>query len=177
MRKVLRSGFDQLEILGKNDSILKFRDAREAVEFLRRFSRSPVKMALLRSIATEHSLDVHRLTAEQILAQIGLLLISGKIRILRSMHTGGTRAEEQEESSAQTGGSDPPPKKADWIEINLRDALGQPIPQERYRIKLPDGSIQEGALDVFGHAEFYDINSGNCEVSFPDREDDEWVRI
>ena len=175
MRRVLRGGFEQLEFLGKNDSILKFRDVREAAEFLRPFSRAPQKMALLRSIAAEHGLDVHRMTAEQILVQVGLLLVNGKIKILRSIHAGGTRAEAQEESSAQTGSSGPPPKKADWIEINLRDASGQPVAQERYRIKLPDGSIQEGALDAFGHAEFYEIHRGSCEVSFPDLEDDEWV--
>jgi len=68
------------------------------------------------------------------------------------------------------------PRPKSWVEINLKDADGNPVPGERYRIKLPDGSVQEGALDAFGHAEYYEINRGNCDVGFPDLDDMEWSK-
>ena len=65
-------------------------------------------------------------------------------------------------------------QKKDWIEINLVDEIGKPIPGERYKIKLPDGSVDEGTLDDQGHARIDSIDPGSCEISFPDREKHAW---
>jgi hypothetical protein len=174
MRKALRCGFERLEILGKNDAILRVRNNREAADFLKPFCNDPINLAILRNLVDEHFDDPHRLTTEQILEKVGVLLVSGRIKILRSIRAGGARNSAQEETHSQNGSASPPPGNTSWIEINLRDESGQPVAGKRYRIKLPDGSTQEGTLDDFGHAEYYSINQGKCQVSFPDLNDDEW---
>ena len=65
-------------------------------------------------------------------------------------------------------------EKKTWIAINLKDDLGNAIPNERYRIKLPDGSIQEGTLDANGRARVDGIDPGTAQISFPDLDADNW---
>ena len=83
----------------------------------------------------------------------------------------------------ETPESEPPPARAEkmatpdprtWIEIELLDEEGQPVPYERYWISLPDGAVREGMLDGNGRAHFGDLDPGQCEVRFP-RLDDEAV--
>jgi len=65
-------------------------------------------------------------------------------------------------------------KKA-WIEIILVDEVGEPIPNERYRITPPGGdSPQEGRLNEHGQAGYYKIEAGECKVTFPDLDSDAW---
>jgi hypothetical protein len=180
MRKILHQGSCRFEILGRHDSVLRFQDIPSAVEFLRRFKDDPVHMASLRACVAADSLDVHRLDAEQVLARFASLLITGRTVMIRSaeLMSGPLSALEPEEKKSED--SEPAkartPKPKSWVEINLKDAKGNPVAGERYRIKLPDGSVQEGALDAFGHAEYYEINRGSCEVSFPELEDEEWSK-
>jgi hypothetical protein len=62
-----------------------------------------------------------------------------------------------------------------WIGIELYDEdTGAPIPNERYRLVLPDGSTQEGNLDENGRAEVDEIDFGVCKVTFPDIHAKEW---
>lgn len=65
-------------------------------------------------------------------------------------------------------------EKKTWIEIELKDDDGNPVPGERYRIKLPDGSTREGSLDANGRARADGINPGTAQVSFPDIDADDW---
>lgn len=82
----------------------------------------------------------------------------------------------------QYGGSPPLPtttpekakEKKDWIEIILVDMEGNPVPNARYRITAPDGKVQEGRLNVHGQAGFYQIEPGNCKITFPDLDQDAW---
>lgn len=63
-----------------------------------------------------------------------------------------------------------------WIEIELVDNRGKPVPNEQYRLELPDGAIQEGYLDAQGLARVDGIDPGNCKISFPDIDAREWRR-
>ena len=63
-----------------------------------------------------------------------------------------------------------------WIEIVLVGEDDKPIPGERYRLKLPDGTIKEGELDANGYARFEGIARGQCKVSFPDLDRDAWEK-
>jgi len=76
-------------------------------------------------------------------------------------------AAQQAAGAAQT-----PPKT--WIEIELVDKDGNPVPGERYQIKLPDGSVAEGTLDDKGHARVDGVDPGNCEVTFPNLDQTVW---
>ena len=57
----------------------------------------------------------------------------------------------------------------------IRDSdKGEPVPKERYRIELPDGSPEEGFLDSQGRARVDGIEAGTCNVTFPDIDANEW---
>ena len=63
---------------------------------------------------------------------------------------------------AQPGGS------TDWVEINLVDTAGRPVPDAPYSIQLPDGRMQAGKLDKSGKARLEGIPRGDCKVRFPE---------
>lgn len=64
-----------------------------------------------------------------------------------------------------------------WIEVALVGEDGSPIGQERYRIELPDGSVREGTLDAEGLCRVADIAAGDCVVTFPDLDQEAWVKV
>lgn len=64
-------------------------------------------------------------------------------------------------------------KKA-WIEIILVDEEGKPMPGVRYRITPPGGNPVEGRLNEHGQAGLYQIEPGNCKITFPDLDKDIW---
>ena len=68
-------------------------------------------------------------------------------------------------SAAQTG---------HWVEIELLDHAGKPVPSEPYEIELPDGSTTEGYLDGKGQARVDGIEPGNCKISFPNIDKKSW---
>ncbi len=75
------------------------------------------------------------------------------------------------------GGGQGTPRGEDdvsFVELELVDAIGQPVPRERYRVVASDGAVYEGQLDDQGSARVEPIRSGRCEIAFPDRADEEW---
>jgi hypothetical protein len=65
-------------------------------------------------------------------------------------------------------------EKKDWIEIILVDMEGKPVPGVRYRITTPGGEVNEGRLNEHGQAGCYQIDPGNCKITFPDLDKDAW---
>jgi hypothetical protein len=57
----------------------------------------------------------------------------------------------------------------DFIRIELKDEEGNPIPNERYKIHLPDGSTREGSLDADAKAIEENLPAGELVVIFPDK--------
>jgi type VI secretion system secreted protein VgrG len=67
--------------------------------------------------------------------------------------------------------------KQHWIEIELQDEDGNPIPGQPYRITLPDGvTVADGTLDEKGYARVDNIDAGTCQVTFPNLDKDTWKR-
>jgi type VI secretion system secreted protein VgrG len=65
--------------------------------------------------------------------------------------------------------------KRHWIEIELLDEEGNPVPGEPYRITLPDGAtVASGTLDDKGWARVDHIDPGTCQVTFPNLDKDVW---
>jgi type VI secretion system secreted protein VgrG len=78
-------------------------------------------------------------------------------------------------SSSTGGGAGEDEKKKSWIEIELVDDKGKPVPGEKYRVTLPDGStLAEGTLDEKGLARVDGIDPGNCQVTFPNLDKNTW---
>lgn len=64
-----------------------------------------------------------------------------------------------------------------WIEIELVGEDDKPIPGEKYEIALPDGSVASGTLDQKGFARVEGFKKGQCQISFPDLDQDAWEKI
>lgn len=64
--------------------------------------------------------------------------------------------------------------KTHWIEVELKDEDGKPVPGERFRVTLPDGSEYEGTLDEKGVGRLDHIDPGSCKVTFPNLDQDAW---
>ena len=55
-----------------------------------------------------------------------------------------------------------------WLEVQLLDQDGHPVPNEEFLVVLPDGQEVRGYLDEKGWARLAPIDSGgDCSVSFP----------
>ena len=65
-------------------------------------------------------------------------------------------------------------KKPHFIEIELVDEDGNPVPGEQYKITLPDGSVASGTLDGNGKARVDGIDPGSCKVTFPNLDQSVW---
>jgi hypothetical protein len=55
----------------------------------------------------------------------------------------------------------------DWIEVKLKDDEGNPIPDEDYKLYLPDGKVKSGKLDKNGYAKENDIPPGKYKIEYP----------
>jgi type VI secretion system secreted protein VgrG len=62
----------------------------------------------------------------------------------------------------------PDPVKTHWIEIEVVDQDGNPLRGKFYRIKTPNGQVAESFTDEHGKAKIEHIDSGTCEISFPE---------
>ena len=67
------------------------------------------------------------------------------------------------------------PIEKHWIEIILVDMEGNPMPGVKYRITPPGGAPVEGTLNQYGQAGVYQIDPGNCKITFPDLDQDAWA--
>jgi hypothetical protein len=71
-----------------------------------------------------------------------------------------------------------PEKKLHFIEFILKDKeTGDPIPNERYRVKLPDGTTREGSTDANGRVRVDGIPAGQCQISYPDIDAASWDAV
>ncbi len=90
-------------------------------------------------------------------------------------------AEPESASPASAGPEAKPAAGAEcqtsWIEIELVDEAGVPIPSEVYELKLPDGKVRRGSLDANGLAHVDGIQPGTCQICFPNLDAECWERI
>ena len=64
-----------------------------------------------------------------------------------------------------------------WIEIELVDEYGKPVPGEPFEVILPDGSVYPGTLDPKGFYRIDRIYPGTCKITFPNLDKDAWEKI
>ena len=64
-----------------------------------------------------------------------------------------------------------------WIEIQLLDEMGKPVPGEPYQITLADGSVASGSTDGQGLARVDGLDPGSCQITFPKRDQEAWAPL
>jgi hypothetical protein len=95
--------------------------------------------------------------------------LPSKVAAAKAAAAKAEAAKQQREETAQ---------KKTWIEIELVGEDGTtPIPGKRYVLELPDGTKRQGSLDFSGRARIADLEPGaTCKLTFPDLDQDAWVR-
>jgi hypothetical protein len=68
-------------------------------------------------------------------------------------------------------------KPVAWIEIELVDQDGNPVPNVEYRIECDDGRIRTGTTGPSGTAREEGLQDGNCKVSFPGLNAPDWSKV
>jgi hypothetical protein len=113
---------------------------------------------------------VHQpLGTTELLARIDRLFQTQRlIAFERHLPTGFGIGVKEAPEGVETEPPPPPVEEKTWIEIELLGLDGKPIPHEKYKITLPDGSTRSGDLDGDGAAREGDVDPGMCQVTFPD---------
>jgi hypothetical protein len=57
-----------------------------------------------------------------------------------------------------------------WIEFQIRDESGKPVPLEPFVALLPDGTTQVGRLDAGGFCRLEGVAAGKAKITFPERD-------
>jgi hypothetical protein len=161
------------------------------------------KIQLRWLMAEESAYGLTRLSDQDMLQRIGLMLASGRLYAVECRMGMQSRSVEQEAEGATEGdgaagagpaeveqaataaagaGGDtaeaaPPPDLKTWIEVELIDEEGLSVAYAKYKIKLPDGSTQDGSLDANGSDRISEIDPGVCEVWFPDFDARDWKKL
>ena len=96
------------------------------------------------------------------------------------------KQQRERQSAAQQAASNAPShnpaseenkEKKNWVEIEVVNEDGKPVPGVRYRITLPDGAtLAEGTTDEKGFARVDGIDPGSCKVTFPDLDKEAWTK-
>ena len=97
----------------------------------------------------------------------GTVPLGGDAMLGQALGGGGGGSVSSADSSAS---------KKVWVEIELLDKKGHPVPDEPYRIDLPDGTASEGSTNDLGRARVDGIDPGNCKISFPSLDQRSWKK-
>jgi uncharacterized Zn-binding protein involved in type VI secretion len=66
------------------------------------------------------------------------------------------------------------PERPSWVEIELVDDAGKPVPHERWRVVGSDGMVREGWTDAQGVARVEGLKPGECTITFPELAPQAW---
>ncbi len=80
-------------------------------------------------------------------------------------------------SDDKKSANDDEEEKTSWIEIELVDEEGEPVPGEKYEVTLPDGTVAKGTLDAKGGGRIEGIDPGTCKITFPELDMSAWEKI
>lgn len=73
--------------------------------------------------------------------------------------------------------NDPAEEEVHWVEIQLVDEGGEPVPDAEYVITTPDNTDHKGTTDEFGFGRIEGIVAGQCKIRFPGLDQDAWSRL
>jgi hypothetical protein len=142
-----------------------------------------IRMQSIRSLLARHKLrtDPRRLSDKGVLDEVSYLLRNGWLHIhlhQKAYHRPGSYDVVQK-SAASKAAKGPTRATAPidwdtWVAVKLVDDDGMAVAGARFRITLPDRSVQEGTLNAEGEARVESTRAGQCEISFPDIDARAW---
>jgi hypothetical protein len=181
VKRTLRAGAQRFELERVAAAGgLPERERREAARTLVRLFGEVDNRASIRSFVAEADpgARVAQLDDETLLRVAARILTEGRglLRSPGSVALLGSPGAPQEEEAPPPGSARAPQAALTWIEIRLVGEDDGPIPGQRYRIELPDGSVRGGQLDGEGRARVEEIPPGSCQVTFPDLDAEAWTR-
>jgi uncharacterized Zn-binding protein involved in type VI secretion len=68
----------------------------------------------------------------------------------------------------------PPATGTDWIELEVVDRAGRPVPYRRCRITAPDGAVHHAWSNAEGIARVEGLPSGQCRVELTELDREAW---
>jgi hypothetical protein len=68
----------------------------------------------------------------------------------------------------------PEPEPTEWLEIELVDEEGSPVPGMAYRVECADGWVRTGWTNAHGKAREEGLRQTSCKVSFPELHARDW---
>jgi hypothetical protein len=181
VRRTLSSGAQRFELERVAAAPrLPERDRREAARTIARLFGEIHNRASIRSFVAEADpgARVDHLEDETVVRVAARILAEGRalLRAQGSIALRGSPGAPPEEEAPPPASARAPQAALTWIEIRLIGEDDAPIPGQRYRIELPDGSVREGTLDGEGLARVAEIDPGSCQVTFPDLDSEAWTR-
>lgn len=157
-----------------------FASQEDAASYLRRLAPDEATLRRLRRLVDDDSFTpaAVRLDDDEVIAALAHWLSVGRLRAVECLvprqFTIVAREAALEPETPIVVGRQREDEELTWIEIKLVDEDGNPVPNERYEVTLPDGRIRKGALDKDGGAYIDQIPAGQCKVCFPDIDGREW---
>jgi hypothetical protein len=139
-------------------------------------------LAEFRDLAERYGLlhDVHRVIDANVLEHVAWLLETRRLIAVECVpvQQSGPAAPAPEKRRAESPRTRPAPSQdvKTWVEIELLTDAGKPVANQRYRVTVPGGVVEEGNLDAKGRARINGIDPGTCDISFPDIDAREWKR-
>jgi hypothetical protein len=150
-------------------------------EIKRAVQSDALGMAEFRDLAETYGLlnNVHRVIDAKVLDHVAWLLETKRLIAIECVSVRPMAPPVPATGAPMPPRRRPPPPVEDpktWVEIELLFDTGKPVVNQRYRITVPGGVVEEGHTDSKGRAKLINLDPGMCDISFPDIEAKEWKK-
>ncbi|MBI2900914.1 MAG: type VI secretion system tip protein VgrG [Planctomycetes bacterium] len=98
------------------------------------------------------------------------------IAAAKSIEPGDLEAGAAAQAGEGTAAAGAPEAKTSWVEVELKDDKGKPIPKELYEVVFPDGTVIRGRLDKKGKSKVKGCPSGEGKIGFPRLDKGGWSK-
>jgi hypothetical protein len=182
--------FENAQIVERESAVqvrdmAQFFQSRDASNFSRE-----VGMWLKKPISRQTVLELHKtifgdssrghqprtgtISDEKIVEDLLTAWSKHELYLLTRRISGGNGDENEPEAAAVKPSAGQRAEAKTWIEVVLRYEDGKPFSGAKYRLRITDGSVREGALNTDGSVRVNGILPGMCQISFPELDGDGW---